>query len=89
VQRCMVDRGAQMAEIGRIEFRMSINLLRHHSDSDDIFGGAVEVAARPEELAEPGGICVSDVGNALDLRCGAGEPTPERHLHARTTESWR
>jgi len=61
VQRCMADRNAEMAEGGRIEFRMGINLCDIIWDGDDIFGEGVDVAGRLEELAEPGGICVSEV----------------------------
>ena len=61
VQRCMADRNAEMAEGGRIEFRMGINLCDIIWDGDDMFGEGVDVAGRLEELAEPGGICVSEV----------------------------
>ena len=61
VQRCMADRDAELAESARIQFRMGVNLCDIISDGDDIFGGGVDVAARLEELAEPGGICVPEV----------------------------
>jgi adenylate cyclase len=61
VQRCMADRDADMAESERIAFRIGINLCDFIWDGDDIFGSGVEVAARLEELAEPGGICVSEI----------------------------
>jgi TolB-like protein/class 3 adenylate cyclase len=66
--RCAVDVQREMAErnIGvpaetRIEFRVGINLGDIISDGDDIFGDGVNIAARLETLAEPGGICVSRV----------------------------
>jgi adenylate cyclase len=61
VQRCMADRDAEIAEGGRITIRMGINLCDIISDGDDIFGEGVNVAGRLEELAEPGGICVSEI----------------------------
>ena len=42
-----------------IHFRIGINLGDVISEDDDIFGDGVNVAARLQELAEPGGICVS------------------------------
>lgn len=44
----------------RIEFRVGINVGDIIVGNDDIFGDDVNVAARLETLAEPGGICVSD-----------------------------
>jgi adenylate cyclase len=61
VQRCMADRDAEMAESGRIEFRMGIHLGDILSDGKDIFGESVNLAFGLEALAEPGGICISRV----------------------------
>ena len=59
VQRAMLDREAGMPEDRRIRFRIGINLGDIIVDGDDIFGDGVNVAARLEALAEPGGICIS------------------------------
>jgi adenylate cyclase len=59
IQRAMVDRDAQMPDERRIRFRIGINLGDVIAEGADIFGDGVNVAARLEALAEPGGICVS------------------------------
>jgi adenylate cyclase len=59
VQRAMAARNESLAADERIEFRMGINLGDIIVDGNDIAGDGVNVAARLEALAEPGGICVS------------------------------
>jgi adenylate cyclase len=61
VQRGMAERNAATSLEGRIEFRVGINLGDIIAEGEDIFGDGVNVAARLEALAEPGGICVSRV----------------------------
>ena len=61
VQRGMSDRNAAIPPATRIEFRLRINLGDVIAEDQDIFGNGVNVAARLEALAEPGGICVSRV----------------------------
>jgi adenylate cyclase len=61
IQRAMVDRDLEISEDRRIKFRVGINLGDIIVDGDDIFGDGVNVAARLEALAEPGGICISRV----------------------------
>src|SRR5437660_11365115 len=58
VQRGMAERNAEVPEDKRIEFRMGINVGDIIIDGGDIYGDGVNVAARLEGLAEPGGICV-------------------------------
>jgi len=60
MQTAMADRTAGIAEDRRIAFRIGINLGDIIVEGDDIFGDGVNIAARLEVLAEPGGICVSD-----------------------------
>src|ERR1700686_5173713 len=59
IQRAMIDRDAQMPDERRIRFRIGINLGDVIAEGEDIFGDGVNVAARLEALAEPGGICGS------------------------------
>jgi TolB-like protein/class 3 adenylate cyclase/Tfp pilus assembly protein PilF len=59
MQRGMAERNAGIAAPERIEFRVGINLGDVIVERDDIFGDGVNVAARLEGLAAPGGICVS------------------------------
>jgi adenylate cyclase len=61
VQRGMADRNAETPEDKRITFRVGINLGDVIAEPDDIYGDGVNVAARLEALAEPGGICISRV----------------------------
>ena len=59
IQREMAERNPDVLSDRRIEFRVGINLGDIIIDESDIFGHGVNVAARLEALAEPGGICVS------------------------------
>jgi class 3 adenylate cyclase len=59
VQRGMAERNAATPEVERIEFRIGVNLGDVIIDDGDIFGDGVNIAARLEALAEPGGICLS------------------------------
>src|SRR6516165_6698757 len=61
VQREIAARNADVQADRRIDFRIGINLGDIILDENDIFGDGVNVAARLEALAEPGGICVSRV----------------------------
>ncbi len=72
VQSAMLDSNAERPEEQRIEYRIGINIGDVVIDGDDIQGDGVNVAARLEGLAEPGGICVSSnvheqVRDRLDL----------------------
>src|SRR6266853_2169922 len=71
VQRRMARRNMDVSTARWIQFRIGINLGDVIVEENDIFGDGVNVAARLEMLAEPGGICVSgavrdQVGERLD-----------------------
>ena len=59
VQRGMLDRDADIDPERRIQLRIGINLGDVVAEDGDILGDGVNIAARLEALAEPGGICVS------------------------------
>ena len=68
----MAARNAAAPDDSRIEFRIGVHQGDIVVEDNDIFGDGVNVAARLEGLAEPGGICVSarvqeDVAGRLDL----------------------
>ena len=76
VQRGMAERNATTPPERQIEFRIGINLGDVIAEEHDIFGDGVNVAARLEGLAEPGGICISrvvrdQVRDRLDYQFGA------------------
>jgi TolB-like protein/class 3 adenylate cyclase len=71
-QRGMADYNTVVPSDNRIEFRIGINMGDVVVEDGDIFGDGVNVAARLEGLADPGGICVSarvqeDAEGRLDL----------------------
>src|SRR5216684_2984780 len=72
VQKAMAESNTLVPSERRIEFRIGINMGDIVVENDDIFGDGVNVAARLEGLAEPGGICVAarvqeDAAGRLDL----------------------
>jgi adenylate cyclase len=99
MQREMVVRNLGVPNDQRIEIRIGINLGDIIVEDGDIFGDGVNVAARLEALAEPGGICVSrvvrdQVRDKLDFSFDdMGEQAvkniarPVRVFHVRVTES--
>jgi adenylate cyclase len=93
VQQAVAEHEADVPEDRRIVFRVGVNLGDIVIDGDDILGDGVNVAARLEGLAEPGGICISDdayrqVRDKLDLAfADAGEH--ELKNIARPINVWR
>src|SRR6195256_6018038 len=60
IQRQMADRNGGVPPELRIEFRIGIHVGDIIIDDDDIFGDGVNIAARLEGIAEPGGVCISN-----------------------------
>jgi adenylate cyclase len=73
IQAAMRERNADIPAERSIVFRIGINLGDIIHEDDDIYGDGVNVAARLEAMAEPGGIYLSDIvrqsiGTKLDLK---------------------
>jgi adenylate cyclase len=71
-QHAFKDTNQGLAEEQKLQFRIGVNLGEVIVDHDDIYGDGVNVAARLEGLAAPGGICISQavhaaIGRKLDL----------------------
>jgi class 3 adenylate cyclase len=82
IQNGMAEREAAEAEERRVRYRIGINIGDIVLEDGDIFGDGVNVAARLEGLAEPGGICIArnvhdQVKAKLDL---AFEPMGEHRV---------
>ena len=93
MQTAMADRTAKIAEDRRIAFRIGINLGDVIVDGDDIFGDGVNVAARLQEIAPPGGICISsrvhdDVRDRLNTTFDDGGTQTLKNI-ARPIQVWR
>jgi adenylate cyclase len=86
VQRAMVERNVGVAPDKRIEFRIGIHLGDVVEESDgDLMGDGVNIAARLEGIAKPGGICISDdafrqVKSRLDLKVSDLGPVPLKNI---------
>jgi adenylate cyclase len=64
IQKRLKEENKNVPEAKRLEFRIGVNIGDVVQDGDRIYGNGVNVAARIERLAEPGGICISR--NAYD-----------------------
>jgi adenylate cyclase len=72
LQRCITESQKDVPNDRRIAFRMGINLGDIIIEGEDIYGDGVNVAARLEQLAEPGGVCIArnvhnEIKNKTDL----------------------
>ena len=90
IQRAQQSEGE--AASGRIMLRIGVNLGDIIIDGDDIYGDGVNVAARLEPLAEPGGVCVSaivneSVGNRIDVTFRDGGDVQVKNI-ARPVRIW-
>ena len=63
VQRGMAERNAEVPESTRIAFRIGVNLGDIILEGDDIYGDGVNLAARIQEVADPGGVALSDIAH--------------------------
>jgi adenylate cyclase len=73
IQQVLRAKNAMLSETRRMEFRIGINLGDVIEEGDTIYGDGVNIAARLEGMAEPGGICISEsayyqIENKLPLR---------------------
>ncbi len=82
LQRGMMERNASVPESKRIQVRIGINLGEVIVEGDDRYGEGVNVAARLQELADPGGICVSGkVSKEVEKKLAFGfEPMGEQRM---------
>ncbi len=65
IQQAMAAREGPIEEDRRIRYRIGLNIGDVVIEEDDIFGDDVNVAARLEQMAEPGGVCISDMLHQL------------------------
>lgn len=73
LQERMAEANSGMADECRIVLRIGINLGDVIGEGSDIYGGGINIAARLESLAEPGGICVShNVREQISNKVAAG-----------------
>ncbi|UCD68904.1 MAG: adenylate/guanylate cyclase domain-containing protein [Betaproteobacteria bacterium] len=71
VQRDLIARNQNLPDDRKVQFRIGINLGEVIVDQDEIYGDGVNVAARLESLADPGGICISE-----SVRAAIGKKLP-------------
>jgi adenylate cyclase len=93
VQEAVAKRNVGVPEERRIAFRVGINLGDVIVEEGDLYGDGVNVAARLEQLSEPGGICISGtvrehVEGKLDARFADGGPQQVKGI-ARPVRVWR
>jgi adenylate cyclase len=81
VQQAMPERNAGLGADNRIELRIGINLGDVIVEGDDLYGDGINIAARIEALADPGGVFVSNTVH--DQRCATGCPSSSRTPAAR------
>ena len=93
LQRGVAERNADAPRHQRIEFRIGIHVGDIMFDEDDIFGDSVNIAARLERLAEPGGICMSEgayreIRDKVDIGCDDLGPQALKNIIG-TVRAWR
>ena len=93
VQRGMAERNADVPQQIRLEFRIGIHVGDIIIDENDIFGDGVNIAARLEGIAEPGGVCISDdaqrqIRGKIDIAFGDMGPQVLKNI-VEPMRSWR
>jgi len=93
VQRSMAEQNATVPQDQRIEFRIGIHVGDIIFDDNDIFGDGVNIAARLEGIAEPGGVCMSDdtyrqIRGKVDIACDDLGPQTLKNI-AEPMRAWR
>jgi adenylate cyclase len=93
VQRGMADQNVSVPQNQRIELRIGIHVGDIIIDDNDIFGDGVNVAARLEGIAEPGGVCMSNdayrqVRGKVEIVCDDMGPQPLKNI-AEPMQAWR
>jgi adenylate cyclase len=93
VQRSMAEQNTPVPQHQRIEFRIGIHVGDIIHDDNDIFGDGVNIAARLEGIAEPGGVCMSDdayrqVRGKVEIACDDLGPLNLKNI-AEPMRAWR
>src|SRR5271167_2691914 len=93
VQRGMAGQNADVPQDKRVEFRIGIHVGDIIFDDNDIFGDGVNIAARLEGIAEPGGVCMSDdthrqIRGKVEIACDDLGPQALKNI-AEPTRAWR
>src|SRR6202044_81493 len=93
IQRATAQANDTVPEDRRIAFRVGIHVGDIIIDDDDIFGDGVNIAARLESIAEPGGICMSNdayrqVRGKVEIVCDDMGPQPLKNI-AEPMQAWR
>src|SRR6266849_4415497 len=93
IQRSMAEQNTAVPQDQRIEFRIGIHVGDIIFDDNDIFGDGVNIAARLEGIAEPGGVCMSDdayrqVRGKVEIACDDMGQQSLRNI-AEPMRAWR
>src|SRR6266851_5203535 len=93
VQRTMATQNINVPQDKRVEFRIGIHVGDIIIDDNDIFGDGVNIAARLEGIAEPGGVCMSDdayrqVRGKVEIACDDMGQQSLRNI-AEPMRAWR
>jgi len=93
IQRGMAEQNTAVPQDQRIEFRIGVHVGDIIFDDNDIFGDGVNIAARLEGIAEPGGVCMSDdayrqVRGKVEIDCDDMGPQSLKNI-AEPMRAWR